>query len=183
MMNEAVKMVRTSPLAIWSLILGILTFLCFGFFAGIPAVICGHVARSRIRQSQGNLTGGGLALAGLILGYVGTVITTLMILLALIAVPRYIELEKNAKSRKIEAAIADLNNRESLAWAEQKISSSGWQGDAGVLNAVDYNLGEYYTWPNGNPSAGGRDLSYRNTTFTLSRTPSTAKNAAIWRLE
>jgi hypothetical protein len=33
------------------------------------AIILGHVARSRIRKSPGQLTGGGLALAGLILGY------------------------------------------------------------------------------------------------------------------
>jgi hypothetical protein len=89
-----------------------------------------------------------LALAGLILGYVGTVITMLVLLLALIAVPRYLALKDTAiKNREFKAAIAELNGRESLAWAEQKISSSDWQGDAGVLNAVDYNLGENYTWP------------------------------------
>lgn len=182
-MNEIATTVKTSALAIWSLVLGILTFLCFGFLAGIPAVICGHLARTRIRQSQGSLTGGGLALAGLILGYVGTVIATLMILLALIAFPRYIELENTAKSRNFQTAIAELNGRESLAWADQKISSNDWQSDAGVLNAVDYNLGEYYTWPNGDPSTGGRVLSYKDTTFTLIRTPSTAKIPAIWRIE
>jgi len=57
---------RTSGLAITSLILAI--FGCFGVTA-IAAVICGHVARKRIK-SDPSLTGGGLALAGLIIGYV-----------------------------------------------------------------------------------------------------------------
>ena len=62
----------TSAAAIWSLVLGILSLvLCWiGLLAAIPAVICGHVARSRIRAAGGALTGAGMALAGLILGYV-----------------------------------------------------------------------------------------------------------------
>jgi hypothetical protein len=40
-------------------------------FAAIPAVICGHVAWSKIRKSGGALRGKGIASAGLILGYIG----------------------------------------------------------------------------------------------------------------
>lgn len=39
-------------------------------FAAIPAVICGHVAWSKIRKSGGALRGKGTATAGLILGYI-----------------------------------------------------------------------------------------------------------------
>jgi hypothetical protein len=35
----------------------------------IPGVICGHVGLSNIRQSEGRLTGEGLCVAGLIIGY------------------------------------------------------------------------------------------------------------------
>ncbi len=55
---------RTSPLAIWSLVLGFL-----GCFFGIPSIILGHMARAQIKKSNGQLTGSGIALAGLILGY------------------------------------------------------------------------------------------------------------------
>ena len=41
-MNEVARTAKTSAQAIWSLVLGILSFICFGLFAGIPAVICGH---------------------------------------------------------------------------------------------------------------------------------------------
>jgi hypothetical protein len=56
---------RTSGLAIASLILSILG--CFGLTA-IAAVICGHMARKRISRDP-SLKGGGMALAGLIIGY------------------------------------------------------------------------------------------------------------------
>ena len=54
------------------------------------------------------------------------IIAVLIILgiLAAVAVPRYIDLEANAKSRAIDAAVSELNGRESLAWADVKISSS-----------------------------------------------------------
>ena len=88
-MNQPVNVVKTSALAVWSLVLGILSLLCVGFFAGIPAIICGHMGRSRIKQSSGALTGGGMALTGLILGYIGTVIVTISIVAA-VAVPNFI---------------------------------------------------------------------------------------------
>ena len=60
---------RTEPLAIWSLVLSILSwFGCF-FLSAIPGIIFGHVARSRIRRSNGALQGMNVAIAGLIVGY------------------------------------------------------------------------------------------------------------------
>lgn len=71
-----------SVLAIISLIAGILGLLIFG---SLIAVICGHIARSNIRDSRGTLTGDGMALAGLILGYLGLGLTVLFFLVMLIA--------------------------------------------------------------------------------------------------
>lgn len=52
------------------MILGIAGVLpCPGPLAGIPAVICGHLARSQIRKSGGQIAGKGLAVAGLAMGY------------------------------------------------------------------------------------------------------------------
>ncbi len=50
--------------------MGIASYMVLPFFGAIAAVIAGHVARKDIRQSDGRITGDGLALAGLILGYV-----------------------------------------------------------------------------------------------------------------
>lgn len=71
---------QTSVLAVIALVAGILGLF---FFGSLVAVICGHIARSQIRDSQGQQSGDGMALAGLILGYLGLAIT-LLIFLALV---------------------------------------------------------------------------------------------------
>ena len=77
-----------SGLAIASLVCGILGISFVPFLAAIPAVICGHVARSEINKSGGRLGGAGMALAGLITGYLGLVMLPVIIaLLAAIAFP------------------------------------------------------------------------------------------------
>ena len=65
---------RTPAVAIWSLILAVLSFTCGWLFTAIPAVICGHVARSKIRKSGGARGGKGIATTGLILGYIALVL-------------------------------------------------------------------------------------------------------------
>src|SRR5438874_8533051 len=62
---------RTAPIAIWSPVLAILFFTGGWLFTAIPAVICGHIARSKIRKSGGALRGIRIATAGLIVGYIG----------------------------------------------------------------------------------------------------------------
>jgi len=59
---------ETSGWAIASLVLGMMSFACF-CFTGVPAIVCGHSARKEIRRAKGQVTGSGLATAGLILGY------------------------------------------------------------------------------------------------------------------
>jgi hypothetical protein len=41
------------------------------FGLSLLSVIFGHIARSEIRNSKGTLTGDGVALAGLIIGWIG----------------------------------------------------------------------------------------------------------------
>ena len=66
------RVAKTSAGAVWSFVLSRLSLLCFGPLTGIPAIICGHVSHSNIKKSQGTLTGGGLAVAGLVIGYIAT---------------------------------------------------------------------------------------------------------------
>jgi hypothetical protein len=68
-----------SALAVWSLVLGIVGLVFLGLLAGIPAIICGHMARSRIKASPAEVSGAGLALAGLIMGYLVTILSVLLI--------------------------------------------------------------------------------------------------------
>jgi small-conductance mechanosensitive channel len=75
-MNER----KTSPLAIVSLIAGILGWTLLPFLGSIGAIITGHMARAEIRRSSGSLDGDGMAIAGLILGWLQVVITVLGVL-------------------------------------------------------------------------------------------------------
>ncbi len=63
---------RTSTLAVVSLVFGILSWCLLPFIGAIVAIICGHMARSEIRLApvDARLEGDGLAIAGLVLGYV-----------------------------------------------------------------------------------------------------------------
>lgn len=52
-----------------SLVFGILGYVFLPFVGSIVAVICGHVALGGIKKSGGRVGGSGMAIAGLVLGY------------------------------------------------------------------------------------------------------------------
>ena len=58
-----------STAALVSLIFGILSWVMLPVIGPIVAVVAGHMARAEIRASNGQVGGGGMATAGLILGY------------------------------------------------------------------------------------------------------------------
>jgi hypothetical protein len=61
---------KRNRLAIAALVCGIAQFGC-PIIAGIPAIVLGHIARRQIHRTGER--GAGTALAGLILGYIGTI--------------------------------------------------------------------------------------------------------------
>ena len=109
------------------------------------------------------------------------IIAVLIILgiLAAVAVPRYIDLESNARQRAIDAGISELNGRESLTWADQKISMTGYSNDTTLFPAVNYTLGGDYTW-SGLGNNGGTLIFRGTTSVPLTRTPSTPSEPATW---
>src|SRR5262245_13623691 len=62
--------VPTSTAATVSLVFGILAYVFLPVIAAIIAVVAGHMARKEIRNSGGQIGGSGMAMAGLVLGYV-----------------------------------------------------------------------------------------------------------------
>lgn len=67
-----------------SLVFGILSWLGLTIPAALIAIVCGHMARGEIRRSQGALEGDGLAVAGLVLGYLHLVLAVLAVICALL---------------------------------------------------------------------------------------------------
>jgi hypothetical protein len=63
--------IRTSGTAIASLIFGVLSWVVLPFIGAILAVVFGHSARKEIsRAPPGTIEGDGMAIAGLILGWI-----------------------------------------------------------------------------------------------------------------
>jgi hypothetical protein len=101
-----------SGLAITSLVLGIVGNLCLGPIAGIPAVIAGHVALGRARRLPAVYGGAGLAIAGLVLGYVSFVVG-----LAMMAILAGLTLPALAKAKGQAQSISCINNLKQLGLA------------------------------------------------------------------
>ena len=96
-----------SSKAIASLTCGI--FFIFPPFA-IAAIILGHLSLSQIRKSGGRLAGNGLAIAGLVLGYLGA--GPFLLIFAAIAIPNLLRARIAANESSAVAAVRTMNMAE-----------------------------------------------------------------------
>ena len=78
----------TSGLAIASLVLSLVWIYGLG---SIAAIVFGHVALSQIKKSGGTQRGRGMAIAGLVLGYIGLVTAIIFIAIAIGNVLEFVE--------------------------------------------------------------------------------------------
>jgi len=141
---------RTAGIAVASLVLGILGLVLIGPLGAIPAVICGHVAKSKIKRNPEYLAGDGLALAGLILGYVQIGLMVVMIpLLFAIAMPSFVKARREAQVRATRSTLAALSTAiymceldtggypSSLSSLLKSDGSPNWDGPYSRENVVD----------------------------------------------
>jgi prepilin-type N-terminal cleavage/methylation domain-containing protein len=124
------------------------------------------------------------------------IIAVLIILgiLAAVAVPRYINLEENAKRRAIDAAVSELNGRENLTWADVKIApcdDPNCPNDSTIDGLVttpesaggkySTDLGSDYVWSS--VSATGGTLVFKSgNPVTLVRTPAQYDRPGSWAI-
>lgn len=114
----------SSGAAVASLILGILSLTFLPLLASIPGIICGHTARGNIRQSNGALTGDGMATAGLVMSYLGLAFWLAVLpILAGIAIPVFSEVKlrgeetrslSNAKQIAIACRLYAMDHQEAF---------------------------------------------------------------------
>jgi len=105
---------ETSGKAIGSLVSGLLSFI---LPAAVTAVVLGHLARSEIRKGGGRLQGDGMALAGLILGYMGLAAIPVLIIAA-IAIPNLL------RARIVANESSTVSSLRTIAVAEQSYAQS-----------------------------------------------------------
>jgi hypothetical protein len=82
---------RTNGFAITSLICGILGLRAGGVLAAIPAIAFGHIALAQINRLDGVEQGRGMAIAGLVMGYIYPALVTLYLVFisGLFALPSF----------------------------------------------------------------------------------------------
>jgi len=95
---------QTSGKAIASLICGVISV--FPLF--IVAIILGHVSLSEIKKSGGRLKGEGLAIAGLVLGYLGIVAIPFILIVAAIAIPNLLRAKIAANESSAVGSVRNL---------------------------------------------------------------------------
>jgi hypothetical protein len=80
---EATAATKTDPLAVSALIFGVGSLVC-GALTGVPAVLLGWVARRRLDADGEQRRGSGLALAGIVTGLFGSLVSTTVLVLLLV---------------------------------------------------------------------------------------------------
>lgn len=126
---------ETSGKAIASLIFGLLSL--FTPFA-IAAVIFGHLSLSEIRKSARRLTGNGMAIAGLVLGYAGLASVPVILIIAAIAIPNLLRARMAANESSAVAAVSTLNVAEEVY--SQAHPATGYTCALSDLDQVDSKL-------------------------------------------
>ena len=87
-----------NSLGVWALVLGLAAFVCsLGFLTGVPAIILGR--KSKRAAAEGRANNGGLGSAGLIIGWIATVLSIIGIVVfgILVATVGWDELMHNSQ--------------------------------------------------------------------------------------
>ena len=94
---------ETSAKAIISLVCGVLFFVPLAF---IGAIVFGHLGLSEIKKSAGRLKGEGIAIAGLVLGYLWIAGIPMFLIVAAIAIPNLLRARMAANE---SSAVAEVH--------------------------------------------------------------------------
>jgi len=115
-------------------------------------------------------------------------VLVLLGILAAVAVPKYIDLTEAAADRAVDAAIAELNSREAMAWGKAMLSQDGVEGaDAKILVDViggnspdEYLFGTDYSFTHS--AEDGYQIAFRKggKEVPVTREPSGKESLGRW---
>jgi type II secretory pathway pseudopilin PulG len=126
---------QTDGKATASLILGILSLLCFSILTGIPAIILGHMSKANIRNSMGRLKGDGMATAGLVMGYLSAAAIPLILIIAAIAIPNLLRAKISANESAAMSTVRTMNTAQTTY--QTTYSERGYAPDLATLGSAD----------------------------------------------
>lgn len=126
--TESTVAVKTSGLAIASLVLGILGFVCIPVIPSLLALIFGIISLKNIGKSAGTLGGKGLAIAGTILGGIGTFLTLIatIAIIAAIAIPNLLTSRISVNETIAISGLRTLVSVETI-WRQMDTDENGEQ--------------------------------------------------------
>lgn len=104
----------TSGLAIASLVCSLL---CIPI--NIAGIICGHLALGEIKRSAGRIGGRGLAIAGLVIGYIQIAFIPFILIIAAIAIPNLLRSRIAANEASAVHSVRSINTAQ-MAWQNEK---------------------------------------------------------------
>ena len=151
---------RTNGMAIAALIAGILGVTILFGVAAVFALVFGYVARGQIRRSQGLEGGAGMAMAGIVLGWIGTIISILAVVLAvagMIALFGWTQSEsfQGALDQGLEfvaeESLAEVSESQARCGPVEKYPNQGQEhirdGETGEYNSSPPTSGPHYAVP------------------------------------
>lgn len=97
------KAIASMVLGVFALLLNIL------LLPGICAVVLGHLAHSQIKKSAGRLKGEGMAIAGLVMGYLSFLMIPVFLIIAAIAIPNLLRSRIAANEASAVGSIRTIN--------------------------------------------------------------------------
>ncbi len=173
--------VQTSGKATASMVLGFFFWL---LPAAILAIIFGHISLGEIKRSAGRLKGEGRAIAGLVLGYIGTAALPVILIVAAIAIPNLLRSRIAANQASAVGSLRTINvceityastfNKGYSRTLAALAPPSGGNPDADAAGLLDNVLasgsksGYIFTY-----EAGATDASGRITAYTVRADPVT----------
>ncbi len=115
------------------------------------AIVLGHISYSEINRSQGRIQGKGIALAGLILGYLGIAFIPVVLIIAAIAIPNLLRARMSANEasavgtlRTYSYAMGNYAARcPKIGFPKTFANLGPGQGDCERANLVDASLSAY----------------------------------------
>jgi type II secretory pathway pseudopilin PulG len=162
-----VQQKKTLGLAIASLILGCLFIIpCLGPICGIVAIILGIIALNTISKNQETLKGNGLAIAGIVLGAVGTIIAIIG-LLAAIAIPNLLRARTAANEASAQASLRTIATA-----AETYAASNSGQYPAAIDSLKEF-LPSIYEYKGDAVGGYSYSLDFNSSGYALKASPVT----------